>query len=114
MENIRHLLHLVGDDFIAIGSDFDGWISSLPRGMRDVSDLPKLTDRMLHEGIPIDSIRKILGGRASGDPGDLRYRAGAGTARADGERVTRAKGANPDRGVDDLGRKTTETVRLGR
>jgi membrane dipeptidase len=64
MQNIRHLLRLVGDDFIALGSDFDGWISSLPRGMRDVSDLPKLTDRMLHEGIPIDSIRKILGGNA--------------------------------------------------
>jgi membrane dipeptidase len=64
VQNIRHLLHLVGDDFIALGSDFDGWVSSMPRDMRDVSELPRLTDRMLREGIPIDSIRKILGGNA--------------------------------------------------
>jgi membrane dipeptidase len=63
MENIRHLRGLVGDDFIGIGSDFDGWVS-MPRQMRDASELPRLTDRMLRQGIPIDSIRKILGGNA--------------------------------------------------
>jgi membrane dipeptidase len=64
MENIRHLRGLVGDDFIGLGSDFDGWVASMPRDMKDVSYLPRLTDRMLREGIPIDSIRKILGGNA--------------------------------------------------
>ena len=64
MQNIRHLLHLVGDDFIGLGSDFDGWVSSMPGDLRDVSEIPRLTDRMLREGIPIDSIRKILGGNA--------------------------------------------------
>lgn len=64
MENIRYLLHLVGDDYIGLGSDFDGWVASMPRDLRDASDLPRLTDRMLREGIPIDSIRKILGGNA--------------------------------------------------
>lgn len=64
MENIRHLRRLVGDDFIGFGSDFDGWVASMPRDLRDVSYMPRLTDRMLREGIPIDSIRKILGGNA--------------------------------------------------
>jgi len=64
LENIRHLRRLVGDDFIALGSDFDGWVASMPRELRDVSYMPRLTDRMLREGIPIDSIRKILGGNA--------------------------------------------------
>ncbi|UCG51511.1 MAG: membrane dipeptidase [Candidatus Latescibacterota bacterium] len=64
MENIRHLLKLVGDDFIALGSDYDGWVPSMPRELRDISCLPRLTDRMLREGIPVDSIRKILGGNA--------------------------------------------------
>jgi membrane dipeptidase len=64
MENIRHLRGLVGDDFIGLGSDFDGWVASMPRELRDVSYLPRLTERMLREGIPIDSIRKILGGNA--------------------------------------------------
>lgn len=64
MENIRYLLRVVGDDSIALGSDFDGWVASMPRGLSDVSYLPRLTDRMLREGIPVDSIRKILGQNA--------------------------------------------------
>jgi microsomal dipeptidase-like Zn-dependent dipeptidase len=36
----------------------------MPGDMRDVGEIPRLTDRMLREGIPIDSIRKILGGNA--------------------------------------------------
>jgi membrane dipeptidase len=64
MQNIRHLRGLVGDDFIALGSDFDGWVWSLPRDLRDVSCLPRLTERLLRDGVPIDSIRKILGGNA--------------------------------------------------
>ncbi|MEJ2722297.1 MAG: membrane dipeptidase [bacterium] len=64
MKNIRYLLKVVGDDFIALGSDFDGWGPGMPEGLEDVSRLPRLTDRMLREGIPVDSIRKILGGNA--------------------------------------------------
>ncbi len=64
IENIRFLLKVVGDDFIALGSDFDGWVPSMPEGLGDVSCLPRLTDRMLKDGIPVDSIRKILGGNA--------------------------------------------------
>ncbi|UCH82692.1 MAG: membrane dipeptidase [Candidatus Latescibacterota bacterium] len=64
IENIRFLLKTVGDDFVALGSDFDGWVPSMPTDMGDVSYLPRLTDRMLRDGIPVDSIRKILGGNA--------------------------------------------------
>jgi len=64
MANIRHLRGLVGDDFIGLGSDFDGWVWSMPRDMRDVSYLPRLTEHLLRDGVPIDSIRKILGGNA--------------------------------------------------
>jgi membrane dipeptidase len=64
MENVRYLLNVVGDDFIALGSDFDGWVAGMPRDLSDVSYLPRLTDRMLREGIPVDSVRKILGQNA--------------------------------------------------
>jgi len=64
MANIRFLLKVVGDDFIALGSDFDGWVPSMPTDLGDVSCLPRLTDRMLKDGIPVASIRKILGGNA--------------------------------------------------
>ncbi len=64
ISHIRYLLRLVGDDFIALGSDFDGWVPSMPWNLRDIRYLPRLTERLLREGIPIDSIRKILGGNA--------------------------------------------------
>lgn len=61
---ISYLMRIVGDDFIALGSDFDGWIPSLPGGLGDISRMPLLTDRLLREGIPADSVKKILGGNA--------------------------------------------------
>ncbi len=64
VQNIKHLLKVVGDDFISLGSDFDGWVASMPTDLQDVSHLPRLTDRLLREGIPVSSIRKILGGNA--------------------------------------------------
>ncbi len=82
VRNIKHLLRVVGDDHISLGSDFDGWVASMPSDLRDVSHMPRLTDRLLREGIPVSSIRKILGANAlrvirdicDGDPGrrDLR------------------------------------------
>ncbi|NIM20295.1 MAG: hypothetical protein GTO51_08705 [Candidatus Latescibacteria bacterium] len=62
--HIKYLLKLVGDDVIALGSDFDGCVASMPRDLRDISYMPRLTERLLREGIPVDSIRKILGGNA--------------------------------------------------
>lgn len=42
----------------ALGSDFDGG-PPLPRGMRDVRDLPFITDAMLRRGYP-EERRKFL------------------------------------------------------
>lgn len=61
---ISYLRKIVGDDFIALGSDFDGWIPSLPGGLGDIEKLPLLTDRLLRVGVPADSVKKILGGNA--------------------------------------------------
>ncbi len=62
--HIKYLLRVAGDDVIALGSDFDGWVASMPRDLRDISYMPRLTEKLLREGIPVDSIRKILGGNA--------------------------------------------------
>jgi membrane dipeptidase len=64
VSHIKYLLKLAGDDVVALGSDFDGWVMSMPTDLRDVSHMPRLTERLLREGIPADSIRKILGGNA--------------------------------------------------
>ena len=57
---MRYVMNLVGDDFIALGSDFDG--ATAP-GF-DTSRLPSLTQQMLNDGFSEQSIGKILGGNA--------------------------------------------------
>jgi membrane dipeptidase len=51
---------IAGADHVGLGSDFDG--SSMPQGMEDVSQLPKITEALLRKGYPDTDIRKILGG----------------------------------------------------
>jgi membrane dipeptidase len=58
---VDRAIGLVGDDHVALGSDFDG-APPLPRGMRDVRDLPMITDAMLRRGYSDERIRKFLGG----------------------------------------------------
>ena len=57
---VDQAIQLVGEDHVALGSDFDGG-PPLPRGMRDVRDLPMITDAMLRRGYSEQRIRKFLG-----------------------------------------------------
>jgi len=58
---VDRAIQLVGEDHVMLGSDFDGG-PTLPRGMRDVRDLPMLTEAMLKRGWSEQRIRKFLGG----------------------------------------------------
>ena len=58
---VDRAIRLVGEDHVALGSDFDGG-PTLPRGMRDVRDLPLITEAMLRRGYSEERIRKFLGG----------------------------------------------------
>ncbi len=53
-------IQLVGEDHVALGSDFDGGPTP-PRGMRDIRDLPMITEAMLRRGYSEQRIRKFLG-----------------------------------------------------
>ncbi|MFQ5418331.1 MAG: dipeptidase, partial [Myxococcota bacterium] len=57
---MRHVIELVGDDHVALGSDYDGGITTT----FDASQLRGLTQQMIDEGLPPESIRKILGANA--------------------------------------------------
>ena len=61
VEVVDRVIQLVGEDAVALGSDFDGG-PTLARGMRDVRDLPMITDAMLRRGYIETRIRKFLGG----------------------------------------------------
>jgi membrane dipeptidase len=58
---VDRAIQLVGEDHVALGSDFDGG-PTLPRGMRDIRDLDMITDAMLRRGYSEERIRKFLGG----------------------------------------------------
>ena len=60
VRHVAHALEVMGEDGVALGSDFDGMIP-LPQGMRDVRDLPKLTVALLEQGLPVRVVEKVLG-----------------------------------------------------
>ncbi len=60
--HIDYVVQNYGEDFVAIGTDFDGWIPCIPAGMTGAEDLPQLTQIMLTHRYSTERIQKILGG----------------------------------------------------
>jgi membrane dipeptidase len=58
--HLEHAVSVMGEDFVGLGSDFDGMIP-LPKGMRDVRDLHRLTALLLERGQPEQTVVKVLG-----------------------------------------------------
>jgi membrane dipeptidase len=61
VDHMEQIIAVAGDDFVALGSDWDGMICT-PRDMPTVLELPVLVERMLARGWNAERIRKILGG----------------------------------------------------
>ena len=57
---IDYGVKLVGEDHIALGSDFDGG-PPLPHEIHDISDYPEMTKAMERLGYSEERIRKIIG-----------------------------------------------------
>ncbi len=60
VEHIDHAVKLVGATHVGLGSDFDG--TTVPDGMDDVTQLPKITDALLAKGYSEQDVTNILGG----------------------------------------------------
>jgi membrane dipeptidase len=59
IEHIDHVVKLAGASHVGLGSDFDG--ATMPEGMEDVAQLPRITDALLRQGYSEPDIKKILG-----------------------------------------------------
>jgi membrane dipeptidase len=59
-QHIDYIKNLVGIDYVALGSDFDG-IEKVTTGLEDVSRFPALTETLLRHGYSRTDVRKILG-----------------------------------------------------
>jgi len=62
-EHIEHVAEVAGEDAVALGSDFDGFVP-LSRGMRDAADLPRLTEILWRRGWRAPRLKKLLGENA--------------------------------------------------
>ena len=61
VDHMEHVIDVAGEDFVALGSDWDGMIVT-PRDMKTVLELPVLVQRMMDRGWRAERIAKILGG----------------------------------------------------
>lgn len=61
VEVVDYAIRLVGEDHVALGSDWDGGPTP-PRGMRDARDIGMITEAMLRRGYSEERVRKFLGG----------------------------------------------------
>src|SRR5262249_6612726 len=59
-DHLEHAVRVAGEEAVCLGSDFDGLVP-LPSGMRDVTDLWKLTAILLRRGHPRSRIERVLG-----------------------------------------------------
>jgi membrane dipeptidase len=59
IDHIDHAVKIAGIDHVGLGSDFDG--GSLPDGMREANELPKITEALVRRGYRDGDIKKILG-----------------------------------------------------
>ena len=60
VDHMQHIIDVAGEDFVALGSDWDGMIVT-PRDMPTVLELPVLVQRMLDRGWSDQRVHKVLG-----------------------------------------------------
>jgi len=61
VDHIDYIVKLVGIDFVALGSDFDGIGTNTVDGLEDISKYPGVTLELLRRGYTQNDIEKILG-----------------------------------------------------
>jgi len=61
LDHIDYIVKLVGPDYVALGSDFDG-VHRIPKGIDDCSMMPNITKGLMERGYSDEDIKKILGG----------------------------------------------------
>jgi len=60
LDHLDYIVKMVGVDHVGLGSDFDG-ISSSPKGLDDVAQMPNITKALMERGYSKKDIKKILG-----------------------------------------------------
>ena len=59
--HMQHVIDTVGEDFVSVGSDYDGAIVP-PKGFASGDSYPRLAQAMLDRGWTAERVEKVLGG----------------------------------------------------
>jgi membrane dipeptidase len=62
LNNVDHMVGLVGPDHVGFGTDFSGEGNYSPTGFEDISKIPAFIEGLLKRGHSDDTVKKILGG----------------------------------------------------
>jgi len=62
VNHIDYIVNLVGIDYVAFGSDFDGIGTNYVSGLENVSKFPAVTYELLRRGYTTEQVKKITGG----------------------------------------------------
>ncbi len=62
LDHVDHMVRVMGEDHVGLGSDFDGTFDHRVEGLEDSSRLPNLTRGLVERGYAAATVQKILGG----------------------------------------------------
>lgn len=62
VDHSMHVVDLVGPEHLAVGTDYEGWIPTIPNDVRDCRDMPLFTRKLLERGLNKSEISGALGG----------------------------------------------------
>jgi len=63
-DHAAYVAERVGVDHVGIGSDYDGWIPSIPSDQRDCRDIDKVAEALEARGFDEAEVDQIMGGNA--------------------------------------------------
>lgn len=64
VEHVLYLVNLVGVEHVALGSDFDGWVATIPSDMRDCRDVHLIAEGLLAAGMSSSNVQRVMWGNA--------------------------------------------------
>ncbi len=65
VDHIEYIIERVGVRHVALGSDYDGWLPTIPSDHRDCRDIGRVADELRRRGHADDDIARIFAGNAA-------------------------------------------------
>ena len=60
VDHIEYVIERVGVQHVAIGSDYDGWLPTIPSDHRDCRDIKRVSDELFLRGYPEDAVERVM------------------------------------------------------